>query len=52
MKAPDFAKQYREFMMEYISMGHMELAETDHQGPRFYLPHHAVFKSESVTTKL
>lgn len=39
-------------MIEYILMDHLKLAETDHLGPRFYLPHHAVVKSENVTTKL
>lgn len=43
---------HKAFMSEYISMGHMELAETVHHGPTYYLPHHAVIKSESATTKL
>lgn len=42
--------QYKQFIHEYISLGHMELA-SDFQGIRHYLPHHAVVK-DSTTTKL
>ncbi|XP_055714315.1 uncharacterized protein LOC129808562 [Phlebotomus papatasi] len=40
---------YSEFIHEYISLGHMSLAPPD--GGKYYLPHHAVFKKESSTTK-
>jgi hypothetical protein len=39
-------------MAEYIVMGHMELANILSRGPTYYLSYHAVFKAESVTTKL
>ena len=47
-------QQYREFMRDYLTKGHMELVPepvpTD--GRVFYLPHHGVSKLESETTKL
>lgn len=39
-------------MSEYLSMGHMEVVDTVHHSPTYYLPYHAVIKTESVTTKL
>lgn len=43
--------EYVKFINEYISLGHMELAgETDN--PVYYLPHHAVLREDSTTTKL
>ncbi|XP_046142264.1 uncharacterized protein LOC123987928 [Osmia bicornis bicornis] len=53
-KQPDLRAQYIEFMSEYESLGHMskmsEIVDNSHTG--FYLPHHAVFKAQSTTTKL
>ncbi|XP_058447760.1 uncharacterized protein LOC131428107 [Malaya genurostris] len=48
------ASQYREFMEEYIRLGHMKRispvqAETK---PSFFLPHHPVIREASSTTKL
>ncbi|CAK9799145.1 hypothetical protein ANTPLA_LOCUS1910 [Anthophora plagiata] len=45
-------KQYSEFMAEYLKLGHMSIIEKDtiHEG--LYLPHHAVIKTTSTTTKL
>ncbi|XP_055839162.1 uncharacterized protein LOC129907116 [Episyrphus balteatus] len=53
---PELYQQYRNFMNEYIAMGHMqkipssEVNIADNKG--FYLPHHAVVKPSSTTTKL
>lgn len=47
-------EKYKEFMKSYHSLGHMEQVaahEIDVQ-PHCYLPHHAVFKPESTSTKL
>jgi hypothetical protein len=55
LKNPEFAKQYHKFMLEYLTLGHMELmseAEVHINKPHFYLPHHAVCKEDSTTTKL
>ncbi|XP_052892561.1 uncharacterized protein LOC128300513 [Anopheles moucheti] len=48
-------EQYSEFMEEYLRLGHMtevSSAEKEHmEGSRYYLPHHAVLKQASTTTK-
>ncbi|XP_075227514.1 uncharacterized protein LOC142327976 [Lycorma delicatula] len=53
---PSFKKGYSNFINEYIDLGHMsELNSKDLLIPDsevFYLPHHAVFKETSLTTKL
>lgn len=54
VKYPEMYAGYREFMRSYLSLKHMELIppnEVDIE-PHCYLPHHAVFKPESTTTKL
>lgn len=51
LKNPDLLQQYKQFMNEYISLGHMRLKTYDPNTASCYLPHHAVFK-ESSTTKL
>jgi hypothetical protein len=46
-------------MDEYLSLGHMQLVPEEDDGPYdntldkllFFLPHHAVFKESSATTK-
>jgi len=38
-------------MNEYLELGHMEEAQ-DTDCPKYYLPHHSVFKSNSLTTKM
>ncbi|XP_055589123.1 uncharacterized protein LOC129741423 [Uranotaenia lowii] len=49
---------YTEFIHEYILMGHMkEVTEKNYQNQNcqnvvYYLPHHAVLKPDSTTTKL
>ncbi|CAI6370378.1 unnamed protein product [Macrosiphum euphorbiae] len=45
--------EYSKFMTEYIEMGHMEeIKDNVTARPTFYLPHHAVIKSSSLTTKV
>jgi len=51
-KEPALANEYRAFMAEYLDMDHMELANSRTSGPSYYLPHHAVLKVDSLTTKL
>ncbi|XP_076299586.1 uncharacterized protein LOC143218338 [Lasioglossum baleicum] len=52
---PDLKQQYVKFMHEYESLGHMTrltpIVPVDLDNC-FYLPHHAVFKHSSTTTKL
>ncbi|XP_055632492.1 uncharacterized protein LOC129772973 [Toxorhynchites rutilus septentrionalis] len=50
----DIADQYTDFMNEYQSLGHMRRV-TEYQTPPencYHLPHHAVIREESTTTKL
>lgn len=53
-KTPAIKQQYHDFMEEYISLGHMRETTEDDETPKttFYLPHHAVVKADSATTKL
>jgi hypothetical protein len=48
---PSVRVQYHAFMNEYLSLGHMSLSK-DSSEPEYYLPHHAVIKDSSSTTKL
>ncbi|XP_012271144.2 uncharacterized protein LOC105694768 [Orussus abietinus] len=47
---PGMAESYRQFMEEYIRLGHMGPTAGGIRG--YYLPHHAVIKDSSTTTKL
>ncbi|XP_067206332.1 uncharacterized protein [Linepithema humile] len=50
---PAVYAQYRNFMQEYISLNHMrEVKDLTNDRVSYYLPHHAVFKESSITTKL
>ncbi|XP_062538172.1 uncharacterized protein LOC134206468 [Armigeres subalbatus] len=50
---PELKVQYAEFMNEYLAMGHMrEISEEETSPSSYYLPHHAVMKPDSTTTKL
>ncbi|GFW60871.1 DUF1758 domain-containing protein [Trichonephila clavipes] len=51
----DFERQYKNFMIEYESLGHMMPVENNEKSmdPKIYfLPHHAVMKGDSVSTNL
>lgn len=46
-------REYRKFMEEYESLGHMEkLRINDIPVTNYFIPHHCVLKPESTTTKL
>ncbi|CAI6355294.1 unnamed protein product [Macrosiphum euphorbiae] len=49
---PLLAIQYKSFMYEYLELDHMELVDESTDLPTYYLPHHAVFKADSSTTKM
>lgn len=50
---PNLYNQYAEFMKEYLDLGHMEKipAYANNQG-KYYIPHQAVLREDSTTTKL
>ncbi|XP_044005854.1 uncharacterized protein LOC122850862 [Aphidius gifuensis] len=43
--------EYHKVMQEYLDLGHMSLVSDD-SDHRYYLPHHAVIKKSSSTTKV
>ncbi|XP_061519801.1 uncharacterized protein LOC133395117 [Anopheles gambiae] len=51
---PEMEREYIKFMREYESLGHMiKLTEpVDDNKPHCYIPHHAVVKETSTTTKV
>ncbi|NEV48973.1 DUF1759 domain-containing protein, partial [Wolbachia pipientis] len=54
-KQPTLKDQYVQFMNDYLALGHMERITIEQElarTPRNYIPHHAVLKSSSLTTKL
>jgi hypothetical protein len=49
----EFKKEYEQFMETYLASGHMEIAANLANSSKcYYIPHHAVCKPESTTTKL
>ncbi|XP_053686155.1 uncharacterized protein LOC128735696 [Sabethes cyaneus] len=48
---PSLHVEYSKFMDEYLSLGHMDEFEPDLLKPHFYLPHHAIQRPDSTTTK-
>ncbi|XP_046811762.1 uncharacterized protein LOC124421041 [Lucilia cuprina] len=50
MQRPELGNEYKRFMDEFIGLGHMEEHITE--ACEYFLPHHAVLKPESSTTKL
>ena len=52
-KNPELFLKYKQFLQEYLDLNHMSKVEfKDIQNPRYFLPHHPVFKADSSTTKL
>ncbi|CAG7820314.1 unnamed protein product, partial [Allacma fusca] len=52
---PGKREEYCRFMQEYLTLGHMKQVESspfDKYPTNYYLPHHAVVKETSTTTKL
>lgn len=50
---PELANQYRDFLRQYIELGHMQKIEIQNDsGQQCYLPHHAVVRESSTITKL
>ncbi|GJQ71791.1 hypothetical protein Trydic_g13554 [Trypoxylus dichotomus] len=53
-KDPSLKREYVSFMNEYVELGHMRRVNANNCNTEthFYLPHHAVFKENSLTTKV
>ncbi|GJQ88544.1 hypothetical protein Trydic_g3631 [Trypoxylus dichotomus] len=53
-KNPPLKQEYGEFIKEYLELGHMRKAKLYNYStePHFYLPHHAIVKENSITTRL
>ncbi|XP_046145385.1 uncharacterized protein LOC123988677 [Osmia bicornis bicornis] len=51
---PNQYASYRDFMTEYLHLHHMEPINRSNimSTPRYYIPHHAVYKADSNTTPL
>ncbi|XP_018368747.1 PREDICTED: uncharacterized protein LOC108764844 [Trachymyrmex cornetzi] len=51
---PKLKQEYVEFMKEYLMLGHMQRIKDDQEvsDHTYYLPHHAIIKQASITTKL
>ncbi|GBN56105.1 hypothetical protein AVEN_110858-1 [Araneus ventricosus] len=50
---PKLCELYKNFMQEYLHMGHMEeVTEYEEPDVNYYIPHHCVFRPESNTTPL
>lgn len=53
LRVPSLDKMYKEFMSEYISLGHMsECHHTNKDQKSYFIPHHGVLRESSSTTKL
>ena len=51
-KQPELRSPYADFLSEYERLGHMSLLDDKRVSRGFYLPHHAVIKEDSLTTKI
>ncbi|GFV47532.1 integrase catalytic domain-containing protein [Trichonephila clavipes] len=50
---PKILELYRNFIREYLEMGHIEeVVEDEDSAIVYYLPHHGVYRQESKTTPL
>ncbi|KAG8196285.1 hypothetical protein JTE90_023839 [Oedothorax gibbosus] len=51
---PEVYERYRNFIHEHLELQHMEKVPVSEKNlnPKFYLPHHAVIRESSSTTKL
>ncbi|XP_071576010.1 uncharacterized protein [Temnothorax nylanderi] len=52
IKDPKLYEEYRKFLNEYEALGHMTQVEDPNLKNGYFLPHHAVVKESSTTTKV
>ncbi|XP_018357524.1 PREDICTED: uncharacterized protein LOC108757561 [Trachymyrmex cornetzi] len=52
-RCPEMKKAYTKFIQEYADLNHMHPVVTEDSGdaPVYYMPHHAVYKDSSSTTR-
>lgn len=51
-KDSELKKQYEDVIQEYLDLNHMEVATPEDIEKGYYLPHHAIIKETSTTTKI
>lgn len=52
IKNPDLYCNYKKFMQEYLDLGHMaEVKGIENADNEYFIPHHAVIRETSLTTK-
>lgn len=49
---PVLKTQYSNFMSEYLQLGHMSISTQPITSASFFLPHHAIVKPSSISTKV
>ncbi|XP_045777393.1 uncharacterized protein LOC123875556 isoform X2 [Maniola jurtina] len=47
-----FCERYRDFMSEYLKLGHMSECDNHLRNLGYFIPHHGVVRESSLTTKL
>lgn len=53
LRSPELKLEYVKFIQEYLDLNHMELAKSiGTENPKFYLPHHPVFKMSGGVNKI
>ncbi|XP_045451572.1 uncharacterized protein LOC123660559 [Melitaea cinxia] len=51
-KNKNLTYNYKQFINEYINLGHMHLITKANMTPLYYMPHHAIERPDSITTSL
>lgn len=51
-KQPSLDKMYKDFMTEYINLGHMSECHINENLQSYFIPHHGILRESSITTKL
>jgi Pao retrotransposon peptidase/Protein of unknown function (DUF1759)/Family of unknown function (DUF5641)/Integrase zinc binding domain/Putative peptidase (DUF1758) len=52
-REPEYKRMYHQFINEYLELGHMKKSNVNGTTQEsYYIPHHAVLKESSTTTKL
>lgn len=52
LNVPSLDKMYKDFMSEYLSLGHMSECHINKDQTSYFIPHHGVLRESSSTTKL